>query len=375
MARPVEDDNVFFFDTFLPLCEQSLRFNFFITNSVAAAFACLHRTTEEFYSELKDMEDSEQRLPHFIRQCWQGLEKSPHALKSKNKDQLTFALAKCSQEERGYLAALDCLGLSAEEACTVFVLDDVAALTDKVSAVRQRLAKDGDYDTLKPQIQNIFRTAALSTAQRDKLRDLILPGFDAQAAQNKVTRDAESGLKKERLRNYLIVGISLIILGITARYYQQGSDVEAKVIEWLGYETLAIEEDPQRLAFPSSNVAEIRTYFDNHRGLGFKPQLLRMPARWQPHAAGIIDYDSLLVTVVKYERRKGNDVVLHYSFRGKANNLAAPEMGNTDDFTFRSYASDDLNMIAWSQEQAIGVLVGRLGTEELVALGRSSSSK
>ena len=374
MARPVEDDNVFFFDTFLPLCEQSLRFNFFITSNVASAFACLHRTTEEFYSDLKDMEDSEQRLPHFIKQCWQGLEKSPQALKSKSKDPLALALAECSQEERAYLAALDCLGLSDEEAYPLFALDSATALTDKVSPVRQRLAQDGDYDSLKPQIQDIFLSVTLSEAQRNKLRDLILPGFDDQAAQDKVTSDAEGGLKKERLRNYLIVGLCLIILGVAARYFQQGSNIEPKVIEWLGYETLAIEEDPQRLDFPSSDDAEIRTYFDNHRGLGFKPQLLRIPAQWQPRAAGVIDYDSLLVTVVKYEHNDDDSVVLHYAFRGKVDNLSAPEENSTH-FTFRSYASDDLNMIAWAQGQTVGVLVGRLGTKELVALGRSSSSE
>ena len=375
MARPVEDDNVFFFDTFLPLCEQSLRFNFFITNSVATAFACLHRVTEEFYSELKDMEDSEQHLPHFIKQCWQGLEKSPQAVKGKGKDPLALALAKCSPAERAYLAALDCLGLSDEEAYPLFALDNAAALADKVSDVRQRLAKDGDYNSLKPQMQDIFRRATLSDTQRNKLRDLILPGFDDQTVQDKVSSDAESGLKKERLRNYLIIGISLIILGVATRYLQQGDKVEPRVIEWLGYETLAIEEDPQRLDFPSNSDLEIRAYFDNHRGLGFKPQLLRMPSRWQPRAAGVIDYDSLRVTVVKYTSREDDDVVLHYAFRGKANNLTAPEENSTNNFTFRSYASDDLNMIAWSQGQTVGVLVGRLGTEELVTLGHNSSNE
>ncbi len=372
MARPVEDDNVFFFDTFLLLCEQALRFNFFVTDSMAAAFSCVHRTTEEFYSDLKGMEDSEERLPHFIQQCWQGLQRSPRSLRSESKDRLTVALAKCSPEERGYLAALDCLGLSPEETCTVFALDNVVALTDKVNTVRQRLAKDGNYAEVKPRIQSIFRTASLRAEQRGKLCELILPGFDAQAAQDKTTRDAESVLHKERRRNYLAVGMCLIMLGVAARYWQQRTEGEPKVIEWLGYETLAIEEDPQRLGFPSDDVSEIRAYFDNQRGLGFKPQLLHMPVRWQPRAAGIIDYDARLVTVVKYESSKGDDVVLHYAFRGKTNNLAAPE-NSTGDFTFRSYASDDLNMIAWSQGRAIGVLVGRLGTDDLVALGRSPS--
>ena len=375
MARPVEDDNVFFFDTFLPLCEQSFRFNCFVSSNITRAFACLHRTTEEFYTELKDMEDSEQRLPYFIKHCWQGLEKSPHPVKPIAKDKLAGMLAKCSQEERGYLAALDCLGLTDEETREIFALDSAEALTEKTAQIHQKLAKDGDFDALKPQIQELFRNATLSSSQRNKLRDLILPGFDAQAAQAKVSGDAESGLKKERWRNYLIVGLSLLVFGIAARYFQQGQDVEAKVIEWLGYETLAIEEEPQRLNFPSSDSAEIRSYFANHRGLNFQPQLLRIPARWQPRAASVIDYDSILVTVVKYEARGSDDFVMHYSFRGKADNLSAAAESTADDFTYRSYASDELNMIAWSQGQAIAVLVGRLGTKELVALGKTSSSE
>ena len=375
MARPVEDDNVFFFDTFLPLCEQSFRFNCFVSSNVTRAFSCLLRTTEEFYSELKDMEDSEQRLPHFIKHCWQGLEKSPRPVKAIDKDKLAAAIVKCSPEERGYLAALDCLGLTDAETREVFALDSTEVLTEKITAVRQQLAKDGDFDAIKPKIQDLFRTATLSEAQRNKLRDLILPGFDAQTEQDKVKSDAESGLRKERLRNYLIVGIGLIILGVAARYFQQGQDVEAKVIEWLGYETLAIEEDPQRLDFPSSNTAEIRSYFANHRGLNFQHHLLRTPSAWQPRGASVIDYDSMLVAVVRYEDINSDDFVLHYSFRGKADNLSASPENTVDDFTYRSYASDELNMIAWSQDQSVAVLVGRLGTEDLVVLGKTSSSE
>lgn len=378
MARPVEDDNVFFFDTFLPLCEQSFRFNCLVSSNVTRAFTCLHRTTEEFYTELRDMEDGEQRLPHFIKHCWQGLENSPRptkAIAKDKKDKLTAALAKCSQEERGYLAALDCLGLTEEETREIFALASTEELAEQTTRVHQKLVKGGDFDVLKPQLQELFRTATLSTTQRDKLRDLILPGFDAQAAQQKVSGDAESGLKKERWRNYLIVGLVLVGLGIATRYFQQEQDVETKVIEWLGYETLAIEEEPRRLNFPSSDTAEINSYFANHRGLNFQHQLLRMPSRWQPSGASVIDYDSILVTAVKYETRGSDDFVMHYSFRGKTDNLSTAAESTADDFTYHSYASEELNMIAWSQGQSIAVLVGHLGTKELVALGKTSSSE
>ena len=375
MARPVEDDNVFFFDTFLPLCEQSFRFNCFVTNNVTRAFSCLHRVAEEFYSESKDMEDGDQRLPHLIKHCWQGLEKAPRAVKTVAKDKLAAALSKCAPEERGYLAALDCLGLNDVEACEAFALNKADVLNDKVSTVRKQLAKDGDYDELKPKIQDYFRSTALTETQRNKLRDLILPGFDAQAEQAKVSSDAESGLRKQRFRNYLVIGICLIVLGVTTRYFQPKQEVEAKVIEWLGYETLEIEEDPQRLAFPSSDKTEISTYFANHRGLDFKPQVLPMSSKWQARGAGVIDYDFMQVAAVRYEERNGDEVVLHYSFRGEADNLPASAENTTGDFNYRSYASDQLNMIAWSYGKSVEVLVGRLGTEDLVALGKTSSAK
>ena len=375
MVRPVEDDNVFFFDTFLPLCEQSFRFNCFVTSNVTRAFSCLHRVTEEFYSELKDMEDGEQRLAHFIKYCWQGLEKSPRAVKTVAKDKLEAALSKCAPEERGYLAAVDCLGLTDKETCAAFTLDQAHALQDKLSTVRKQLAKDGNYDEIKPKIQDFFRSTTLTEAQRNKLRDLILPGFDAQAEQTRVSSDAESGLRKQRFRNYLIVGIGLIVLGVTARYFQPGPEIEAKVIEWLGYETLAIEEDPQRLAFPSSDRTEISTYFANHRGLDFKPQVLSMSSKWQTRGAGVINYDFMQVAAVKYEARDSDEVVLHYSFRGDADNLPASAEATAGDFNYRSYASDQLNMIAWSHGESVELLVGRLGTEELVALGKTSSAK
>lgn len=371
MARSVEDDNVFFFDTFLPLCEQSFRFNYFVSSSNSVAFACLHRVTEEFYTEIRDMEDTEQRLPHFIKHCWQGLEKSPQKVAAKTKDKVAAVLGKFSPEERAQLAALDCLGLSDEEAHAVFATDSAATLSDKVQETRSKLAKDKDYSKLKPEIQNLFRAVNLSEAQSNKLRDLILPGFDAQAAQDKVSTDAESGLKKESLRNYLILGICLIVIGVIARHFHQKPALEAKVIESLGYETLAIEEDPERLSFPSQEVAEIRAYFDNHRGLDFKPQLLKLPSRWELRGAGVIDYDFMRVAAIRYEAQRGDNILVHYSFQGKTENLpAAEEMA--ENFRYRSYASDQLNMIVWPQGKAVAVLVGRLSTEDLVVLGNTS---
>ena len=374
MARPVKDDNAFFFDTFLPLCEQSFRFGCFVSNNAVRAFTCLHRAAEEFYNEIKEMDEEEQRLPSFLKHCWQGLEKTPHVVKTVAKDKSAAALAKCSAEERGYLATFDCLGLTEAEAQKIFSLDSESVAIEKVQAVRQQLVSDGDYNDLKPRLQDEFRSVALSTKQRNKLRDLILPGFDAQAVQEQVSSDAESGLRQERLRNYLIVGLCLLVVGITVHHFQQQQEIEEKVIEWISYETLAIEEDPQRLTFPSADTAEIRSYFASHRGLDFQPQLPSVSDGWRPRGAGVIDYDFVRVAVVSYEAHDSDATVLYYSFRGQAENLPVVAEGTVGEFNYRSYTSDQLNMIAWPQQQSVGVLVGRVGTEELVALGQTSDT-
>lgn len=399
MSQPSTDDSIFFFDNYIPLCEQAFRFNYFVTGNVTRSFSCLHRATQECYEDIRVMADTDQHLPYLIKNCWQHLATHISPVKSSERDPLLKGIFSLSPAVRGQLAVEDCLGFSAEEVKEIFADD-----TGDIAEIRKRLAGDKDFvEVIKPQIQDFFRRTVLQDKHQQELRDLILPGYDAGVAKAGVTQEVESTLKREHLRNYLILGVCFIVLGGIVSYFQISPDTEGRVIEWLGYETLAIEEEPERLDFPSNDMAEIKSYFANHRGLSFEPRALRLSSVWVPQGAGVIDYDFVRVAVIKYQKlddkgqasagqnseeersmeEVGNEfaqreeslsdeLLFHYFFKGKAQNLTASEEMRLGDFAYRTWASNELNMITWPQEQVISVLAGRLSMQELVELGRNN---
>ena len=412
MSQPSADDSVFFFDSYIPLCEQAFCFNYFVTGNITRSFSCLHRVTQECYEDIKTMEDTDQHLPYFIKNCWQHLAKHISSVKSSEREPLLKGIFALSPATRGQLAAEDCLGFSSEEVKEIFADD-----ADNIEDSRKKLAGDKDFsEVIKPKIQDFFRRAVLQDKHRQELRELILPGYDVEVARAGVTRKVESTLRREHLRNYLILGVCFIVFGVIVSYFQTRPDNESRVIEWLGYETLAIEEEPERLDFPSNDITEIKSYFANHRGLSFEPKPLHLSAIWVPQGAGVIDYDFVRVAVVKYRKRYGeskangkqdneidrdsddrgdeladeesasdeqiasggidneqsDELLFHYSFKGKPQNLAASEETRLGDFAYRTWASDELNMITWPHEQVISVLAGHLSMQELIELGRNN---
>ena len=359
-----QDDNTFFFDTFVPLCEQAFRFNYFVSGNVNKSFACLRRVAEDFYEETKAL-DSDNRLVQVIKHCWQALEKSPRSIKPVVEGEVARELFALTVDQRAQLAASDCLGLEDQELQEIFAGDNL------VQAVRDKLAKDRDYDQHKGQIQQLFREVSLKDNHHQELRNLLLPGYDAEVVQKHLSHEVESAVNRQRWTHYLILAVLVVALGVgLAWYLYSGSSNESLVIEYLGYETLAIEEEAERINFPSDSLAEIRSYFANHRGLRFEPQALRLDG-WLPQGASIIDYNPDKVAVVKYQHRRNDDVIFFYTFAGKLQNLNAPSE-DSDNFVHKIYASDDLNMVAWTQGSVVAVLAGRLSTADLVSLGRVS---
>lgn len=361
-----QDDNTFFFDSFMPICEQAFRFNYFVSGSVSKSFACLRRVAEDFYEETKTL-DSENRFVQLIKHCWQALEKSPRSVKPVVEKGLARELFALTVDERAQLAASDCLGLEDQELREIFAADS------SVQATRDKLAKGGDYDECKWRLQELFREISLKDNHHQELRDLLLPGYDAEVVQKHLGHEVEGAVRRQRwIQHSVLVALLVAVVGGLAWYFYSGSSNESLVIEYLGYETLAIEEEAERINFPSDSLAEIRSYFAGHRGLRFEPRVLRLP-RWSPQGATIIDYNPDKVAVVKYQHRHTDDVIFFYMFAGKLQNLTAPP-ANTDNFVHKVYASDDLNMIAWTQGRGVAVLAGRLGSNDLIALAKVSQN-
>lgn len=150
-----------------------------------------------------------------------------------------------------------------------------------------------------------------------------------------------------------------------------------EALEYLGYESLALDEEPEgRLDLPSQELEEISQYLGAYPNLDFKPLVMKPIGKgWDPEGATVIDYEVAKVAVVKYRNTELKENIYHYSFAGELKTLPKSEPGNYRGLVFQTYASDQLNIIAWQQESGmICFLVGRRSAPELANLARTGTA-
>lgn len=235
------------------------------------------------------------------------------------------------------------------------------------------------YQAMRGRLQLAMQSFFLKEAEIQELRSYVQDPSVAATIENvQIEQIGRGELVNTLLRRLALVGIAaLIVAGLVWRFGQT-TEQTFKPLEYLGYEALAMEEDPgERLNLPSQDLKEIRQYFAAYPGLEFKPMVLKaLPAVWQPDGATIIDYEIAKVSVVQYGNANSKEKLFHFSYSGDLSELPKAEPGNFRGLIFQTYASDELNLIAWQAAPGVvALLVGRRSAPELAELAAAGTEK
>lgn len=206
-------------------------------------------------------------------------------------------------------------------------------------------------------------------AQDDQIRETI------EASEIQDIERAESWSNIRRRGTMAVIACGLIGAAIYA--FMPATKAKINAIEYLGYEAVAMEEDPDgRLNLPTNDYEDVRQFVGQVPGLAFKPQLLRPLTGWVPEGASVIDYEVLKVVAVMYKSPERNGEYLHhFMVPGAMTDL--PFKGEEADYRglrYRVYASDKLNMLVWQfAPDMVGVLAGHRSAPELAELARAGT--
>jgi hypothetical protein len=214
-----------------------------------------------------------------------------------------------------------------------------------------------------------------SEALKHKLRNLVQDDQVRATIEASEIADVErSELWSNILRRSVLVAVVLGLLGAAVYYFMPERLGNFDVIEYIGYEALALEEDPEgRTNLPSSDLEEIRQFVGAIPGLEFKPELLRSIKGWNPEGVSIIDYDVMKVVAVNYvspERR--NEHMHHFMLPGKLSSMKFKgEEADYRGIKYRVYGNDKINIIVWQQSaDMVGALAGHRSAPELAEMVR-----
>ncbi len=237
----------------------------------------------------------------------------------------------------------------------------VAAFQENRGKFQSSLGDLGGPESLKHKLRNF--------AQDDQIRETQEASEIAEAERS----ESRGTLIRRAILTVILVGL----FGSLIYMFMPRPATKFDVIEYLGYEALALEEDPEgRTNLPSSDLEEVRQFVANVPGLTFRPNVLRPLKGWNPEGVSIIDYDVMKVIAVNYiSPERNNEHLHHFMIPGKMTDL--PFSGTEADYRglrFRPYAGDKLNIVVWQHTpDMISVMAGHRGTAELYELARAGT--
>lgn len=216
------------------------------------------------------------------------------------------------------------------------------------------------------------------------MQDNIDSGLEEQGQDKELEESKINELEIDVAQTNLVrklIFFFIIFCMVFGLYYLFTPQTEEKLtdpLNALSYESLAMEEDQsgERLYLPSQDKLEIDQYFENTPDLDFKPRsLVQVGQDWTPEGASIIDYEVAKIAVVQYAKQPQNAKIFFFTLFGSLKDLENTEEGDEQGFSYRPYASDQLNMVVWQDSPStLAVLVGRLSIKELAKIAKLGSN-
>ena len=230
-------------------------------------------------------------------------------------------------------------------------------------------------------IQVELQQIQLSSSELEPLRRVVQP------------KDVEDSLEESDIDDvarraviHLVLRYSVFTVLLTAtvwgtlQYLSPPPGPTFNALEALTYEALAMDQDDEdeRIAFPSSSLTDIRQFFREGGTLGFEPHQLTAAPKlgWTPKGSTIIDYEVAKIAATMFADRQ-QDSLFHFVFLQGMELLPQSDEIKERGIVFRTYASDELNLIAWQYPDGntLGFLVGRLAADDLVHIASRSIAK
>ncbi len=253
---------------------------------------------------------------------------------------------------------------------------DLAGRFEQLTKNQEKLPDQ--FNATRGRLQLSLQSYYMKDGELSELRAMVQdPAVKATKENTKIEQLGRGEIANMLVRRLVLVAIAAGVIGFCIWKFGPSREQKFKPLEYLGYEAVAIEEDPrERVNLPSHDVKEVRAYLASYPGLEFKPKMLKTIAKnWDLEGATIIDYEVAKVVAVIYSNSTSKEKLFHFSYAGELSDLPPSETGNMRGLTFQTYASDELNLITWqSAPGVVSLLVGRRSAPELAEIALAGRS-
>lgn len=226
-----------------------------------------------------------------------------------------------------------------------------------------------DYGIRRGRLQIEAQRLYLDERKMRRIHDLVED--DAARANHEAAEIEEVGRSELKGNAFRFVTLLLIFGFLVAGGYflfRPAPKAPFKALDSLLYEAIVMSEDAsERLAFPTDKIEELNQYFQRYPELGFAPKPLKtLPGDWKATGGTVIDYESAKIMAVQFESGSTAEKAYIFLYPGKLSQLPKSDLGNANGIVYQTYASDRLNVIAWSVNSDVtGMVIGSRGAREL----------
>lgn len=228
------------------------------------------------------------------------------------------------------------------------------------------------FQQIRGKLQLAMQSYYLKESDLAELRSFVQdPSVTATQENIRIEQLGRKVAFSNVMRRVAVVVACAGLIGYLVWKFAPARDVEFKALEYLAYEAVALEEDPQeRLNLPSNDLKEIRQYLTNYPGLEFKPVVLRSVSNnWTADGSTVINYEIAKVTVVQYSHNATAEKLFHFTYAGDLTDLPPSPQGKYKDLTYQTYATDQHNFIAWEPSPGVvSLLVGKRSAPDLAEM-------
>jgi hypothetical protein len=225
-----------------------------------------------------------------------------------------------------------------------------------------------DYGIRRGQLQIEAQRLFLSEKKMHAIHDLVED--DAARANHEAAEIEEVGLselKGNALRFVMIAGFFLALIAGLYFYLRPEPKATFNALNSLIYEADVMNESSEgRINFPTDSVDDANAFFAKIPELGFKPKPMKaLPSDWKMLGASL-DYDSAKITVSQFQHAGTLERQYLFFYLGRLSQLPKSTEGNANGLVYQSYASSNLNVMAWqSQPDVVGMVIGYRSIKDL----------
>lgn len=216
-------------------------------------------------------------------------------------------------QERAALVLNEVLGQNPEKIGVILAIDaaKVEAFVEKGKEQMVEWQPDGDasadqtYDDKKGELQIGLQAYFLSEGESLRLRGFVQNYTQADKEEKGLITDIDRSNSRITWARRLVFLVLLAYAGFySAQKILPEFQQKFEVLKYLGYEAIALDEDPvSRLDAKIADIETIQVFLDRYPKLGYSTQALaNFSSQWQASGASVLDYDFVKVALVQYRR-------------------------------------------------------------------------